>query len=151
MLISVDPLWPSLRDAQGHLLAPEFASDVLHGASVEGEDQSIVLGGYHGSGKSVVLHQLLASLIGSLGSSLSPQLEHKLLDSMWLLEALTSHSGYTADGRSVVSGGQALVGVRLLLKDNDLVGGAFSCVLLDTSNLHQFSVSSVFLLSSTVS
>lgn len=145
MLINVDPLWPSLQGAQGRLLAPEVAEDVLQGVSENGEDQSVVLSGYQGSGKSVVLHQLMASLIGGLSSSLSPQLEKKMIDSVWLLQGVTSHGGCTYDGRSIVCGSQALVGARLLVKENELVGGAFSCVLLNTSQLRQFSVSHMLL------
>lgn len=139
MLLSVDPVWRSLPAAQGALLAPEFAADVLHNASSLCEDQSIVLCGYQGSGKTVVLHQLLASLIGGLSSK--PHLEQKVIDAMWLVQALTTQtSGMAQDGHSVTSGNQALVGVRLVVKDSRLLGCAFSCLLLNTTNLRHFSV-----------
>jgi hypothetical protein len=139
VLLSVDPVWRSLPAAQGALLAPEFAADVLQNASFLGEDHSIVLCGYQGSGKTVVLHQLLASLIGGLSSK--PHLEQKVIDAMWLVQALTTQtSGMAQDGRTVASGNQALVGVRLVVKDGELLGCALSCLLLNTTNLRHFSV-----------
>lgn len=139
VLMSVDPQWPTLRGtSQAVLLAPEFAASVLHKASVMREDQSIVLCGYPGSGKTVVLHQLLGSLIAGLEPS---HLQEKVMDAMWLLQAVTSHSGNTQDGLSIVSGNQAVVGVRLFLKHHELLGSAFSCVLLNTTDLGRFSVS----------
>ena len=139
VLMSVDPLWPTLRRGpQATLLTPEFAADVLHGASVMREDQSVVLSGHQGSGKTVVLHQLLGSLIAGLDSSHQQQ---KVIDAMWLLQAVSSHSGSSHDGRSTVSGNQALVGVRLFVKDREFLGSAFSCVLLNTNDLCRFSVS----------
>lgn len=135
----MDPVWRSLPAAQGALLAPEFAADVLQNTSSLGEDYSIVLCGYQGSGKTVVLHQLLASLIGGLASK--PQLEQKVIDAMWLLQALTTQtSGLAQDGRSVASGNQALVGVRLVVKDGKLLGCALSCLLLNTTDFRHFSV-----------
>lgn len=139
--MSVDPQWPTLRGtSQAALLAPEFAANVLHSASVMREDQSIVLCGYPGSGKTVVLRQVLGSLIAGLKPS---QLQQKVMDAVWLLQAVTSHSGSTQDGLSIVSGNQAVVGVRLFLKNQELLGSAFSCVLLNTTDLCNFSVSCV--------
>ena len=125
------------------MLAPELAAVALHGASVLREDQSIVLCGYQASGKSVVLHQLLASLLGSLSCSLSPQLDQKVVDAMWLLQAFTSQTHVTDidDGHSIAGGNQALIGVRLFVQEQELVGCAFSCILLHTADLHNFSVS----------
>ena len=139
VLLSVDPVWRSLSAAQGALLAPEFAADVLQNASVLCEDHSIILCGYQGSGKTVVLHQLLASLISGLAST--AHLEQKVIDAMWLVQALTTQtSGLAHDGHSVTSGNQAMVGVRLMVKDGQLLGSALSCLLLNTSNLRHFSV-----------
>ena len=134
-------MWPSLHGERGTMLAPELASNAVHGASVLREDQSIVICGYQASGKNVVLHQLLASLMGSLNYSLSPQLDQKVIDAMWLLEAFTSQTVATEDGGSIASGNQAMIGVRLFVQEQELVGCAFSCVLLNTENLHDFSVS----------
>ena len=139
MLLSVDPVWRSLPAAQGALLAQEFAADVLQNASALGEDHSVILCGYQGSGKTIVLHQLLASLIGGLASK--PHLEQKVIDAMWLVQALTAQtSGLTQDGHSVTSGNQAMVGMRLVVKDGQLLGCAFSCLLLNTANVRHFSV-----------
>ena len=137
----MDPAWRSLSAAQGALLAPEFAADVLQSASALGEDHSIILCGCQGSGKTVVLHQLLASLIGGLVSS--SHLEQRVIDAVWLLQALTTQTsgGSSRDGRSVTSGNQAMIGVRLMIKDQQLLGSAFSCILLNTSTLRDFSVS----------
>lgn len=141
VLLNVDTLWPSLPGVQGTLLTPELATDILHNSSVTHEDQCVVLCGYEGSGKSIVHHQLLASLIGGLQSSLHPHLEQKIIHAMWLLQAFTQTGSTDSDGGSVVSGNQGLIGVRLFVKEQELIGSAFSCVLLNTTNLSQFSVS----------
>lgn len=139
VLLSVDPVWRSLPATESALLVPEFAADVLQNASALGEDHSIILCGYQGGGKTVVLHQLLASLIGGLASK--PHLEQKVIDAVWLVQALTAQtSGLAQDGHSVTSGNQAMVGVRLVVKDGQLLGCAFSCLLLNTTNLRHFSV-----------
>ena len=129
----MDPVWKSLPAVQGALLAPEFAADVLQNASALGEDHSIILCGYQGSGKTVVLHQLLASLIGGLASK--PHLKQKVIDTMWLVQALTAQtSGLAQDGRSVTSGNQAMGGVRLVVKDG------MHCALIVTAEPWNYSI-----------
>ena len=86
---------------------------------------------------------MLASLLGSLRCSLSPQLDQKVVDAVWLLQAFTSQTLATDDGGSLASGNQALVGVRLFVQEQELVGCSFSCVLLNTNDLRSFSVSAL--------
>lgn len=132
MLLSLGPS----NKITGPQFIPSFASSVLRSLAFTGEDQSILISGYHGMDKKTLSTDLLAAVLQHL-----EQQPHSVGSALVLVSELLGYLSHS-DEEDCCSGAVLVTTLFISPTNLTLTAANVSCLLLDTSTISYYKVGS---------